>query len=1065
MTRIGIAGRLGGFFMESKLTPIIIAALILLGIFAIYNTPREEDPQILVPMIDIMVPYPGASAKDVETKVASVLERKMWEIPGVEYVYSTSMPGMALITVRFYVNEDEEKSLVKLYNKMMYNMDLMPKGVMFPLVKSRSIDDVPILTLTFWSKDLESYQLRRIAAEVRNKIKSINNVSMVDIYGGEPRKFRIILDPEKVAAYHLSLMHIAGYLMQQNFALTSGRFEKLNREFVVKAGPFIKSKKDLENLIVGIYRGNPIYLRNVAEIKDGPGEPSNYVFIGLGPEAAKKGMKRVDPKRYEYPAVTLAISKRKGSDAYKTANLVKEKVNQLKGIIIPSDVNITVTRNYGDTANEKVNELILHLIWSIIIVVLVVFFSMGLRTAFIVFISVPCTFAITLFIYYLHGYTLNRVTLFALIFVTGIVVDDSIIIVENIFRHFSMQKLPKRDAAIAAISEVGNPTILATFTVIASVLPMAFVRGLMGPYMRPMPVGASVAVLFSLFIALSATPWLSYHVLKYGEKEEPYDLYKTKTYKIYDKYLRPLLLSASKRFVFIAVVIILLLASISMFLFKAVIVKMLPFDNKSEFQVIIDTPEGTTLERTLQVAENMGEYLRKVSEVTDYEIYAGIAAPYNFNGLVRHYYLRRGANIADIQVNLVNKHERSAQSHDIAKRVRPFLHKIAEKYGARVKVVEVPPGPPVLSTLVAEVYGPNQKTRISVARKILNIFDHTEGVVDTDWFVKDPQVKYDFIIDREKAIQNGVSVEEAVKTLRMALSGMDVGYAHIDNEVEPVGINIRVKRSERSGIDSLKDIYILSKLGREVPLREIVKIKKEVIEQPIYHKNLKPVVYVVGEVSGKEESPIYAILRMNKKIDKIKLPGGGRIEKWYTRQPWSDEKPAMKWDGEWQITYEVFRDLGLSFGAVLVLMYILVLAWFHKLPVPLIQMISIPLSLIGIVIAHMIMGAEFTATSMIGMIALAGIVVRNSVLLIDFVDIRLAQGMDLKQAIIESGAVRFRPIALTSAAVITGAFVIVLDPIFKGLALSLMGGGVVSTMLTLVVIPVVYYMVYKNKYK
>ncbi len=1065
MTRIGIAGRIGGFFMESKLTPIIIAALILLGIFAIYNTPREEDPQIQVPMIDIIVPYPGATAKDVETKVATVLERKMWEIPGVEYVYSTSMPGMALITVRFYVNEDEERSLVKLYNKMMYNMNLMPKGAMFPLVRSRSIDDVPILALTLWSKDLGSYELRRIAAEVRNKIKSIDNISMVDLYGGEPRKLRIILDPKKVAAYHLSLMQITGYLMQQNFALTSGKFEKLNREIVVKTGPFISSKRDLENLIVGIYRGNPIYLRNVAEIKDGPQEPSNYVFIGLGPEYSKKGMKKADPKRYEYPAVTLGVSKRKGSDAFKIANKVIEKVNELKGIIIPDNVNVTVTRNYGDTANEKVNELILHLIWSIIIVVLVVFFTMGIRTAFIVFISVPCTFAITLFIYYLHGYTLNRVTLFALIFVTGIVVDDSIIIVENIFRHFSMQKLPKRDAAITAISEVGNPTILATFTVIVSLLPMAFVRGLMGPYMRPMPVGASVAVLFSLFIALSATPWLSFHILKYGEEEEPYDLYKTRTYKIYDKYLRPMLLSASKRLTFLAVVVILLLASASMFLFKAVIVKMLPFDNKSEFQVIIDMPEGTTLERTLQVAQDMGEYLRTVSEVTDYEIYAGIAAPYNFNGLVRHYYLRRGSNIADIQVNLVNKHEREDQSHDIAKRVRPFLHKIGEKYGARVKVVEVPPGPPVLSTLVAEVYGPNQEARISIAKKLLNIFDHTDGVVDTDWFVEDPQVKYEFLVDREKAIQNGVSVSEVVKTLRMALNGMDVGFAHIPDEAEPVGINVRLKRSERSGVDALRNVYVLSKLGREVPLRELIKVKKETIEKSIYHKNLKPVVYVVGEVSGKEESPIYAILKMNKKIDKIKLPDGGSIEKWYTQQPWDDSKVTMKWDGEWQITYEVFRDLGLSFGAVLVLMYILVLGWFHKLPVPLIQMISIPLSLIGIVIAHMIVGAEFTATSMIGMIALAGIVVRNSVLLIDFVELRLAQGMDLKQAIIESGAVRFRPIALTSAAVITGAFVIVLDPIFKGLALSLMGGGIVSTMLTLVVIPVVYYMVYKNKYK
>ncbi len=1065
MSRIGIAGKLGHYFMESKLTPIIIVFAIALGVFAVYNTPREEEPQIIVPMMDIFVPFPGATPKDVETKVTSPLERKLWEIPGVEYIYSTSMTDMSMITVRFYVGEDPERSLVKLYNKLMYNMDMMPPGASMPLVKYRSIDNVPILALTLWSSRLDEYELRRVAAEARTDIKKIDKTSIIDIIGGQTRQINVRLDPSQLRAYHISPLQIAGMLQKANAQMTSGQFQQENKEIVVETGEFLTNRQDVENLVVGVANGQPVYLKNVAQVTDGPGEPDSYVFLGTGPQYKEKGIRKLNPKEYEYPAVTLSIAKRKGADAYQVSQAVLAKVNDLKGNVIPDSVEVTVTRNYGDTANEKANELISHLMGAIISVIIVVALSMGLRAAFIIFVSVPMTFALTLLVYYLQGYTLNRVTLFALIFVTGIVIDDSIIIAENMYRHFSMKVLPKLEAAITAVNEVGNPTILATLTVIASVLPMAFVSGLMGPYMRPMPVGASIAMIFSLFVAMTATPWLSIRILKYGEKEKPFVLQESLTYKVYARLIKPMLDRPWARWGFLAGVVVLLGISVSFFFFKFVTVKMLPFDNKSEFQVIIDTPEGTTLEQTTRVAKEIANYVRTVSEVTDYEVYAGVAAPYNFNGLVRHYFMRRGPNVADIQVNLVHKDQRTEQSHDIAKRVRPEIDRIASKYGARVKVVEIPPGPPVLSTLVTEVYGPNQKSRLAVAKDILHVYDTTPGVVDVDWMEEANQTKYRFVVDKEKAMLNGINTSAVAQTLHLALSGMNAGLIHMPRENEPVTVNIRLAQDERSRLEDLKEITMTSPQGKQISLAELVRVEKTTIPKSIYHKNLKPVVYVVGDVAGVEESPVYAIMNMADKIDKIRTPQGYHIEQWYTRQPWNENKAEIKWDGEWHITYEVFRDLGIAFAAVLVLMYVLLLGWFKKFKVPLIQMTAIPLTLIGIIPAHMLFGSFFTATSMIGMIALAGIMVRNSVLLIDFIDIRLADGLSLKEAIIESGAVRFRPIALTAGTMIVGAFFILLDPIFRGLAISLLAGGIASTLLTLLVVPVIYYIFFRKKYE
>lgn len=1063
----GLAGNIAKAFIDSKLTPLLMIVFLGIGFYGTMLTPREEEPQIDVPMADIFIGYPGATPEEVEQRVAVPIEKVIANIQGIEYVYSTSMPDMAMVSARFYVGEDVERSLVKLYNEMMKHMDQMPEGTTPPLVKTRSIDDVPIMTLTLWSDQYDDYELRRMSEELGLEIKKITDVAAVNVHGGRSRQVRVQLDKEKLAAYNLDAMYVAEQIKKANQAMTSGTFSSNDEEFVVDTGEFLTSGEDVANLVIAVRNNNPIYLKTVAEIKDGASEPANYVTYGVG-SAVSEEIDQVPGA--SYPAVTISVGKRKGTDAMKIAEKVQTKVDKLHGTLIPADVELTITRNYGKTASQKVFSLLEHLLAAIIAVTIVVAFAMGWRGALVVFLSVPVTFALTLFLYYMFGYTLNRITLFALVFVTGIVVDDSIIIAENMHRHFKMRKLPLRQAAIASINEVGNPTILATFTVIAAVLPMAFVSGLMGPYMSPMPIGASLAMIFSLIVALIITPWLAFKLLPHvkddeEEGENSYSLQETIIYKVYDKTMRPLLDNVKLRWVFIAGVTALLFGSMFLFVFRMVEVKMLPFDNKNEIQLIIDMPEGTTLERTNLVAKEVALTLTDVPEVYDYQIYSGTNAPINFNGLVRHYDLRQGSNIADIQLNLVDKGDRSAQSHDIAKRIRPMVQKVGEKYNANVKVVEVPPGPPVMSTIVVEVFGPDRKEQLRLGRQVMDIFEEMDGVVDVDWMVEAPQKKITFDIDREKAMLSGISAEHITHTVRMALSGYPVSYLKSGDEISETPILMQFPENERSGLDELGSIQLQNQQGQMIALTDLVSVNEETIETSIHRKNQREVIYVLAEVAGAIESPVYALLDAGEKIEQLEVPAGYSLTQIFSGQPFMEEDYTLKWDGEWQITYEVFRDLGIAFAVVLVIIYMLIIGWFQDFKVPIIMMIAIPLSMVGIILGHWMLGAFFTATSMIGMIALAGIMVRNSVLLIDFINLRLEDGLELKEAVIEAGAVRTMPILLTAGTVVIGAVVILFDPIFQGLAISLMGGAIASTALTLLMVPLIYFMSERFKHE
>jgi multidrug efflux pump subunit AcrB len=1055
-------------FIDSRLTPLLVVASLLLGVFAIVATPREEEPQIIVPMMDVFVQMPGASAREVEERVTIPMEKKLMEIPGVEYVYSTSNPGLGFAIVRFKVGEDEEKSIVKLYNKMYANFDLIPPGASTPLIKPRSIDDVPILALTLWSDRVDGYTLRRVAAQLDDQIKDIPDVSETRLLGGERRQVRILLDPARLAAYRLAPATVAGALTATNRELRAGSVSSGNREILVDTARFLERAEDVGRVVVGASDGRPVYLRDVARIVDGPEEPRSYVLFGVGAAAHVKAVPShptqglgTRPAGQDYPAVTISVAKRKGTNAIVIADKVLAKVESLKGVLIPREVQVSVTRNYGETAQEKSNELLKHLLLATVSVAILIALFLGWRSAVVVLMAVPVTLALTLLLYYLYGYTLNRVTLFALIFSIGILVDDAIVVVENISRHFHLPEnrgRPLVRVAVEAVAEVGNPTILATWGVIAAILPMAFVGGLMGPYMRPIPVGASVAMLFSLFIAFIISPWAAYRMLR-GEKTATHtEGQEDWTTRLYRAMMTPLIRSTWKRWAFLASVVGLLVAASSLVYFGFVHVKMLPFDNKSEFQVIVDMSEGTTLEQTARVTREIGQYVATVPEVTDYQMYVGSASPYNFNGLVRHYFLRQAPHQADLQVNLLPKGERSAQSHDIAKRVRPGIQAIAKRYGARAKVAEVPPGPPVLQTLVAEVYGPDYDRQIAVARDIKAIFAQTPGVVDVDWYVEDPQPRVRFAVDREKAALNGVTVEQVAQTLRMAVGGMEIGLVHMSKEKEDVPILLRLPREERSGVMPLTELNVVGTGGRLVPLREIVRPEESQEGYSIYRKNMKRVVYVTGDMAGAEESPVYAIFQMNRALDAMRLPEGYKLARYSSEQPFRTDTLSMKWDGEWHITIEVFRDLGIAFASVLVLIYVLVVGWFRNFITPLTIMAPIPLTLVGILPAHGLMGAFFTATSMIGFIAGAGIIVRNSIILVDFIELRLAQGMPLEEAVIDAGAVRFRPMLLTAAAVVVGAFVILFDPIFQGLAISLMAGEVASTLLSRMAVPVLYYM-------
>jgi len=1051
--RLGLSGRIAALFIGSKLTPLIMLGALLLGLFAVVATPREEEPQIIVPMADVWLPFPGASAKVVEEQLTKPFERKISEIKGVEYVYSISRPSGALIIVRFYVGQPMEQSLVDLYDKLMSNQDLLPPGAEPFLVKPKDVNDVPIVTLTLSGRRYGEFELHQLAEQVLEEAKKVAGTSGGFLVGGRTRELRVQIDSARLKAYGLTPLQVAAVIRAENQALPTGRFDSRNQSFLVETGRFIRSRDDLESLVVGVSDHRPVYLRQVADVIDGPREAMHYVWFGT-------------PGEEEEPAVTVAVAKQGGTNAVTVAERVLRKVEDMKGVTIPADVRVTVTRNYGETAREKADELLRHLLIAVVAVVGFLGFALGPRPALVVSVAIPLTLALTLFTSLLIGYTINRVTLFALIFSIGILVDDAIVVVENTYRHLTQRLRPHHEASIYAVDEVGNPTILATLTVIAALLPMAFVSGLMGPYMRPIPVNASIAMFFSLLVAFVVIPWFCQTCYRPGATVKGVDHEGEErglTARLYRRFLSPLLAHPILASAFLAAVAFLLVGSGLLLYTRHVVVKMLPFDNKSEVQLVIDMPEGTTLEETARVAQALSQYVGTVSEVRNYQAYVGTASPFNFNGLVRHYYLRDQPHEADIQINLVGKEERAAQSHEIARWLRAPVQEIARQYHANVKVVEVPPGPPVQSVLVGEIYGPDYTRQIAVAREIRALFESTPGVVDVDDYVETDQVKYVFTVDRAKAALAGVASEEIVQTLRMALEGAKVGLVHIPEERTPVQIVLRLPLAERTGLEHVGEIGMRTGAGGMVQLSELLTLEQTVQDKAIYHKNLKPVVYVVADVGGpgaeKAESPVYGVLGVGNKLERYRPAEGYPIEQYYASQPWSEEKLAMKWDGEWHITYETFRDMGIAFAAAMLLIYLLIVGQFQSFVTPVIIMAPIPLTLIGILPGHWLTGSYFTATSMIGFIALAGIIVRNSILLVDFIQLQERAGVPLSEAVIRAGAIRTRPILLTAAALMVGAFVIILDPIFQGLAVSLLFGVGASTLLTLIVIPVLYYYV------
>jgi len=1000
------------------------------------------------------------------------MEKLLWEIDGVEYVYSTSSPGESLVVVRFLVGYDVETALVRLNQKLQQNFDIIPPGVSRPIIKARSIDDVPILALTLHSDDQDAVTLRRLAAEIEDHIKPVPNVADTTIIGGEHRRVQVEVEPSSLAARGLTLAGIIPIIQQANREDRAGTITENGQEILVETGGFLRSAEDVGNIVIGVHHQRPVYLRDVATIHDGIGDRTTYV---LHTDVAKNA----PPEE----AVTLTVAKRPGTNAVTVAKAVLMRVDALKGSLIPPDVTVTVTRHYGQTAEEKSNELLFHMAIAVISVSLLILFTLGWRESIVVAIAIPATLALTLLVFYLYGFTLNRITLFAVIFSIGILVDDAIVVVENIVRHYRLPEnegRPRFPVAVEAVIEVGNPTILATWAVIAAILPMAFVGGLMGPYMRPIPIGASAAMLFSLLIAFIVTPWAGARILKAGKPHHAgKDDFLTRLYR---RMMSSLLHVPLVRWSFLIITVILLLASMGMMAVGWVKVKMLPFDNKSEFQVVLNMPEGSCLECTANATRELAAVLAEEPEVIDTQAYIGTSGPFNFNGLVRHYFLRRGARYADIQVNLLPKHDRDAQSHDIARRVRPRLTAIAEKYGAAVAVAEVPPGPPVLQTLVAEIYGPTLETREALAREVRRIFESTEGVVDVDWYLEAPQKRMRFRIDKEKAALNGITAATISRTLKIATGGMPVDLIHIEQEKEPVAVVLQLPRVSRTSAEDLLALSVRSgdanalpepRAGEDVkqapliPLRELIRIEEEEIDRSIYHKNLLPVTYVVGDVAGAQESPIYPILEMNKKLAKLdarKFGGSTHALTIYnSKLPLSEDEPALKWDGEWHITLEVFRDLGIAFGVVLILIYVLMVGWFKSFLTPIIVMAAIPFSLVGILPAHAAMGAFFSATSMIGFMAGAGIVIRNSIILVDFIELRLLEGMPLDQAVIDAGAVRFRPMLLTALAVVVGASVILADPIFQGLAIALMAGEIASLALSRMAVPIFYFMAYRDR--
>jgi multidrug efflux pump subunit AcrB len=1054
--KTGPSGAIAQRFLNSKLTPLLTAFSLVLGIGAVMSTPREEEPQIRVPMIDVAVGLPGASPREVERRLVEPLERAIWEVPDVEYVYSAAQSDGAMVTARFKVGTEPEIALTRLYGKLMANMDKVLPGATPPFVTLHGINEVPILTLTLsgGSDAGDGYLLRQQAVELAAELKRIPDVAETWVIGGAPREVSVTLDPQALAARGLSAGAVMQALGAANTELPAGHIVAGNRSIPLRVGHLLRNRDHVAQVVVAVINDRPIRLGDVARIADGPAEPDQYVAF----------LSRDTGPDFE-PAVTIAIAKREGTNAATIAHHTIERVDELRGKVVSDDVRVTVTRDYGETATEKSGELLFHILVATVGVVLLVWLALGWREAVVVLVAVPVTLALTLLVYRLYGYTLNRITLFALVFAIGILVDDAIVVVENIARHVKLGHRHADEAAVVAVDEVGNPTILATLAVIAAILPMAFVSGLMGPYMRPIPVGASVAMIFSLAVAFIVTPYLAVRLVKQrngtppsGQPIETTDeeVPTGRVAQWYRGIMDQLIGDSRRRLLAYGGMVILLVVSAALVPLRLVTVKMLPFDNKSEFQLIVDMPEGTSLERTAEVAQALALVATRDDDVHDVQTYAGVAAPFNFNGLVRHYFLRRGPTVADVQVNLAAKHERSGQSHDIALRMRPAIDSVARAYGASVKLAEIPPGPPVMATLTAEVYGPRYDEQIDVADRVRQVFLETDGVVDVDWSVHANHAEVHAAISQAEARRAGTTAQEIAQTIAASVGGASAGLLHDESAAEPVPIRVRIADSAVTSTRDVASMPVATPRGAR-RLGTLASLDSAPATTPIFHKNLRPVVYVTADVAGRLESPAYAMLEMGDPLAE-QLPD---VDQHWVTSPTITEEPFIVWDGEWQITVEVFRDLGIAFAAVLVLIYVLVVAWFQSFTVPLVIMAPIPLTLIGILPAHAASGAFFTATSMIGMIALAGIIVRNSILLVDFVELGLERGHSLKDAVVASGLIRSRPIILTALAVVIGGFVMVRDPIFEGLGIALISGAVVATLLTLIAIPLLYYEMHK----
>jgi len=1046
---VGLAGRIAHAFLHSKLTPLTVFASILLGLLATATLPREEEPQIKVPMVDVMVAWPGTPAEQVERQLTTPVERHLWQIPDLEYLYSISRDDGAALILRFQVGFDPDQALTRVRTRLDEATAMMPPGARVMSVSPRAIDDVPVLALTLASRDssMDQNDVRRVAAELAAEMRKTPGVARVRLLGGEPRTVTIAPDPARMSAAGVGVDMLLRSLEGAGLSLPAGEVVGADEHRLLRSESPLRSAEEIRALLVPSASGRPVRVSEVATVTDGPGERTNYVFLG-------------DHDHGLRPAVTVEISKRPGVNATAMVGELHRRVAELRPVLL-GGLDVTTTRDYGATAKHKSDDLMFHLLLATLSVIVLIALALGRREAVVVAIAIPVTLALTLFLYRFLGYTLNRVTLFALIFSIGILVDDAIVVVENIARHFAMKDSRDTDVRVVeAVDEVGNPTVLATVAVIAAILPLAFVGGLMGPYMKPIPIGASLAMLFSLIVAFMVSPWAARRVLnpKAAHAHEPKE---SKLDAAYRRFMARLIDEPKQRWIFFGGLAALLVITMGLFAVRLVTVKMLPFDNKSEFEVLVDMPPGSSLERTLAVTTRMAGEVAKLPEVEHWVIYDGMGSPLTFNGLVRHYDYRNEPRLASLQVNLVHATHRKKQSHAIAREIRPALEKIAAEAGARVKVVEVPPGPPVLSTLVAEVYGPDLQGQRDYAKKLLGVFQDTPGVVDTDLLLTEHQPRTRMVVDRDRATLAGVAPAQAAAATMTLYGGQTAGTLRAPDEAETVPIQVRLSPADRADLSALRALSMGA--GRGTPLSELAKAVRDSVSPEIMHKNLRRVVYVLGDVAGKEESPVYAIGAMRPRVDALPGPDGRKVHQLSTKLPDSDEGWSVKWDGEWHITYEVFRDMGAAFAVVLVLIYVLTVGWFKSFLTPLVIMLPIPLSLVGILPAHAMVGAFFTATSMIGFIAGAGIQVRNSIILVDFIELRMAQGLSLREACIDAGVIRFRPMVLTAAAVIVGGAVILFDPIFQGLAVALIGGAFAAPVLSRAAVPLLYYLIKRER--